>query len=240
MGDQVNGENSEQNTISINAKLSINDRLALVKAELSAALKLAQRNDDDCSLVAVSKTRTTDEIEQAIAAGHRVFGENRVQEAAEKWIDLKKEHSDICLHLIGPLQSNKVRQAVKLFDVIEVVDREKLAVALSRVMDEEQLFPKIYVQVNTGEEPQKAGVLPKELPDFLNKLRGEIGLQVEGLMCIPPQGEEPAMHFSLLKNLAEKHGIEKLSMGMSSDFDVAARLGATSVRVGTKIFGTRS
>ncbi|MCK5041987.1 MAG: YggS family pyridoxal phosphate-dependent enzyme [Sphingomonadales bacterium] len=214
-------------------------RLAVVKDMLLQAVQGVGRKGGDCTLVAVSKTRTVAEIKTAINAGQRVFGENRVQEAVDKWPDLKQEHGDITLHLIGPLQSNKVRAAVKLFDVIEVLDREKLARALHRVMEEEQVSPKIYVQVNTGEEEQKAGVLPSELGDFLNTVRDDIGLPVEGLMCIPPQGEEPAMHFALLKNLSQKFNVEKLSMGMSGDFDVAAKLGATSVRVGTKIFGAR-
>lgn len=220
-------------------KETIKDRLSQVNDELLAALKLANRADDECSLIAVSKTRTADEIKQAIAAGQNTFGENRVQEADQKWPEIKQENKDVKLHLIGPLQSNKARQAVNLFDAIETLDREKLATTLKRVMEEEQKFPKIYVQVNTGEEEQKSGVLPKDLTNFIKKVRDEIGLTIEGLMCIPPQDEEPAMHFYLLKNLAEQNNVEKLSMGMSGDFDVAAKLGATSVRVGTKIFGPR-
>ncbi len=225
-------KNKSENTVA--------GRLTVVKDMLLQAVQGVGRKNGDCTLVAVSKTRTVAEINDAINAGQRVFGENRVQEAVDKWPDLKQQHGDITLHLIGPLQSNKVRAAVKLFDVIEVLDREKLARALHRVMAEEQIFPKIYVQVNTGEEEQKAGVLPSELGAFLNTVRDDIGLSVEGLMCIPPQGEEPAMHFALLKNLSQKFNVEKLSMGMSSDFDVAAKLGATSVRVGTKIFGARN
>jgi hypothetical protein len=218
---------------------TIASNLSLVKGELAKALSTASRKQDACELIAVSKTRSADEIAEAIAAGQKTFGENKVQEADTKWPDIKEKHSNLSLHLIGPLQSNKVRQAVKLFDVIEVLDREKLAIALHRVMQGEQKFPKIYVQVNTGEEEQKAGVLPSNLGGFLKTVREDIGLSVEGLMCIPPQDEEPAMHFYLLKNLAQKFAVEKLSMGMSADFTVAAQLGATSVRVGTKIFGDR-
>ena len=218
---------------------TIKTSLSLVRSDLAKSLALAGRKTSDCILVAVSKNRTVDEIKEAIAAGQRVFGENRVQEAVEKWPDVKSKHSDVKLHLIGPLQNNKARQAVKLFDVIEVLDSKKLATTLKRVMEEEQVFPKIYIQVNAGEEEQKSGVLPKDLDAFIKTVCEGIGINIAGLMCIPPQNEEPAMHFLLLNNLAEKYGLKECSMGMSDDFDVAARLGATSVRVGTKIFGAR-
>lgn len=220
------------------AKKTTAERLNSVKEKLSLALKKANRKVGDCSLVAVSKTKGSTQIEEAIAAGQTVFGENRVQEASEKWPPLVEKHNNIKLRLIGPLQSNKVRVAVKLFDTIETLDREKLARTLARVMEEENKYPKIYIQVNTGEEPQKAGVAPAELEDFL-KTVNDMGIKVEGLMCIPPQTEEPAMHFALLKKLADRHQLSGVSMGMSKDYEVAAQLGATSVRVGTDIFGSR-
>ena len=223
-------ENSEQTTAG---------RLQEVNETLALALKKADRKKENCTLVAVSKTKTADEIKEAISAGQRVFGENRVQEAADKWPDILEGRGDISLHLIGPLQSNKARAAVNLFDVIETLDREKLARALARVMQEENKFPKIYVQVNTGEEDQKAGVKPSELGALLKILHDDIDIKIEGLMCIPPQNQEPSLHFALLKNLADKYNIKLLSMGMSSDFEIAAQLGATSVRVGTRIFGGR-
>lgn len=222
-----------------NKEQTVSGRLQEVSEALALALKKAGREKESCDLVAVSKTKTVGEIKEAISAGQRVFGENRVQEAADKWPDIIEGCDDISLHLIGPLQSNKARAAVNLFDVIETLDREKLARALARVMQEENKFPKIYVQVNTGEEVQKAGVKPSELGAFLKTLRDDIGLKIEGLMCIPPQSEEPSLHFALLKNLADKYNIKSLSMGMSSDFEIAAQLGATSVRVGTRIFGGR-
>jgi len=174
-----------------------------------------------------------------LEAGHRVFGENRVQEAQAKWPDLKAEFPEVRLHLIGPLQTNKVKDAVALFDVIESVDREKLARRLAAEMVTQGRSLKVFLQVNTGEEAQKSGVLPAEVDEFVNLCRDELGMDVLGLMAIPPQDEEPALHFALLAKLARRNGLSFLSMGMSADYDIAVQLGATHVRVGTAIFGAR-
>ena len=211
-----------------------------VLSRIALSAEKAKRSANDVTLIAVSKTFDGDHIRPVIQAGQRVFGENRVQEAQSKWPALREEFSDIVLHLIGPLQTNKVKDAVALFDVIETVDRPKLARALAKEMEKQQRFPKLFVQVNTGEEPQKAGILPGEADTFIAQCRDEIGLNVYGLMCIPPFDEEPSLHFSLLKKIAERNGIDQLSMGMSSDFDVAVEFGATYVRVGSAIFGART
>ena len=189
-------------------------------------------------LVAVSKSHDRRAVDEALVAGHRVFGENRVQEAEQKWPPLKKEYPDVELHLIGPLQTNKVKGAVRLFDVIQTLDRLKLAKALARAMKTAGRFPKLLVQVNTGEESQKSGVTPQELGAFLKECNN-LGLKIECVMCLPPADEEPAMHFALLKKLAQRFGLKELSMGMSQDYKTAAALGATHVRVGTAIFGPR-
>ena len=191
------------------------------------------------ALVAVSKRQPDDRIAAAFAAGHRLFGENRVQEAQQRWTERRREHPDLTLHLIGPLQTNKVAEAVALFDVIEVVDRPKLALALAREMARQDRRLSCYIQVNTGEEPQKSGILPDEADDFIAFCRDECGLDIVGLMCIPPQDEEPAMHFALLRGIAARNGLAGLSMGMSGDFEEAVAFGATSVRVGSAIFGAR-
>ncbi len=214
--------------------------LEAVKTQIQKAAKSCQRLPDDITLVAVSKMHGEAEIERVLNAGHRVFGENRVQEAQSKWPMLKEKHPDIELHLIGPLQTNKVRDAVALFDVIESVDRPKLARALAKEMTATDRHLPCFIQVNTGEEDQKAGVLPADVDDFVHLCRDELGLEIEGLMCIPPVDEEPALHFALLRKMAEKNGIKGLSMGMSGDFDAAIQLGATHVRVGTAIFGNRA
>jgi pyridoxal phosphate enzyme (YggS family) len=187
----------------------------------------------------VTKTVPASVIEQAIGAGQRVFGENRVQEAQAKWPALKERHPGIELHLIGPLQSNKAREAVQLFDVIETVDRPKLARSLAEEMARTGKRPRLFVQVNSGEEPQKAGVAPAETESFIALCRDTFGLSIDGLMCIPPFDEEPAMHFALLAKIAAKNGVKELSMGMSDDFFRAIPFGATYVRVGTAIFGER-
>ena len=192
------------------------------------------------SLVVVSKTQAASRVKTILQLGHRVFGENRVQEAQEKWPDLKLDYPGVELHLIGPLQSNKAGDAVAIFDVIETVDRDKIAAALVVEMKRQNRWPKLLVQVNTGAEKQKAGVDPAELPGFLNRLRNVHGLEAEGLMCIPPINDSPAKHFRQLKILAKAAGLKLLSMGMSSDFDVAIAQGATHVRVGSAIFGERS
>ena len=214
-------------------------RLNDVLARIGQSAEACGRPPDAVTLVAVSKTHPVDRIAAVIAAGHRVFGENRVQEALSKYPDLKAEQPDLRLHLIGPLQTNKARDAVRLFDVIETLDRPKLAHNLAREMDKQGRRPVCYIEVNTGEEPQKSGILPGETDAFVGLVRDELGLPVEGLMCIPPFDEEPAMHFALLRKLALRNGLPCLSMGMSADFEAAVRFGATHVRVGTAIFGPR-
>jgi len=214
-------------------------RLRLVEEEITLAARGTGRDPASVKLVAVTKTVPPDVIEQAIDAGQREFGENRVQEAHAKWPALKERHADIELHLIGPLQSNKVREAVALFDAIETVDRPKLARALAEEMARTGKHPRLFVQVNTGEEPQKAGVVPAEADEFVAFCREDLGLAIEGLMCVPPYDEEPAMHFALLAKIAARLGIKDLSMGMSGDFARAIQFGATYVRVGTAIFGAR-
>ena len=190
-------------------------------------------------LVAVSKTFDAPDIRPVLEAGQRVFGENRVQEAQGKWPELKADYPDVELHLIGPLQSNKAAEAVALFDVIETVDREKIAAALAAEMKKKGRTPKLFVQVNTGLEEQKAGIDPRETVAFVTRCRDVHGLSIEGLMCIPPFDENPGPHFALLKKLAAECGVEKLSMGMSGDYATAIAIGATHVRVGSAIFGTR-
>jgi PLP dependent protein len=217
----------------------VSERLALVRHEIALAAEAAGRAPHAVNLVAVTKTVAAPVIAEAIAAGQRCFGENRVQEAHAKWPALKERQADIELHLVGPLQTNKVREAVALFDVIETVDRPKLARALAEEMMRSGKRPRLFVQVNTGEEPQKAGVVPSEAETFIALCRDTFGLTIAGLMCIPPLDEEPAMHFALLAKIAEKAGVTELSMGMSGDFARAISFGATYVRIGTAIFGPR-
>jgi pyridoxal phosphate enzyme (YggS family) len=212
-------------------------RLRLVREEIALAAEAADRDPGAVNLIAVSKTVPAAVIEEAIEAGQHVFGENRVQEAYGKWPALRELHSDIELHLIGPLQSNKVREAIALFDVIETLDRPKLARALAEEMERQGTRPRLFVQVNTGEEEQKAGIAPDETAAFVALCRDTFNLEIDGLMCIPPYDEEPAMHFALLAKLAEELGLAELSMGMSGDFAKAVAFGATYVRVGTAIFG---
>ncbi|OYR21182.1 YggS family pyridoxal phosphate-dependent enzyme [Brucella thiophenivorans] len=218
----------------------IGANLNKVKAVIANAEEEANRDKGSVTLVAVSKTFEADEIRPALDAGQRVFGENRVQEAQGKWPQLREAYSGIELHLIGPLQSNKAADAVALFDVIETVDREKIAAALAVEIKKQVKNPKLYVQVNTGLEEQKAGIAPKEAVAFVERCRNEHGLTIEGLMCIPPADENPGPHFALLEKLARQAGVEKLSMGMSGDYETAVGFGATSVRVGSAIFGGRS
>jgi pyridoxal phosphate enzyme (YggS family) len=210
-----------------------------VRERLKAAAAKSGREASAVTLVAVSKTFGPEAITPIIAAGQRVFGENRVQEAWAKWPALKAAHPGLELHLVGPLQTNKVEQAVKLFDVIETIDREKLARAVAKEMTRQGRRPRLFIQVNTGEEPQKAGVGPRETDALVKLCRSELGLQIEGLMCVPPIEEEPALHFALLRKIAERNGLQGLSMGMSSDFETAIAFGATHVRVGSAIFGSR-
>lgn len=210
-----------------------------VLSRIHAAEDDGRRARGSVALVAVSKTFDAEAIRPVIAAGQRVFGENRVQESQGKWPELKAETPGIELHLIGPLQSNKAADAVALFDVIETIDREKIARAVAAEMERQDKPVRIYVQVNTGLEPQKAGIAPAEAAAFVAMCRDELGLSVEGLMCIPPAEENPGPHFALLAKLAAENGVEKLSMGMSGDFETAIAFGATSVRVGSAIFGLR-
>ena len=215
------------------------ERLADVTARIAQAAKAAGRAPPDVTLVAVSKTHGADKVRALLAAGHRVFGENRVQEAEDKFPALKAEFPDLELHLIGPLQTNKAREAVALFDVIQSVDRERLAVTLAKEMARANKRPVCFIQVNTGEEPQKAGVLPADTDAFVALCRDVHKLPVVGLMCIPPVDEEPALHFALLTKIAQRNGLAKVSMGMSADYETAVRLGATHVRVGSALFGAR-
>ncbi|CCM77845.1 YggS family pyridoxal phosphate-dependent enzyme [Rhizobium mesoamericanum] len=219
--------------------MELEERLNDVRSRISAAEQQGGRPNGSVQLVAVSKTFDADAIRPALQAGQRVFGENRIQESQGKWPELKSETSGIELHLIGPLQSNKAAEAVALFDVIETVDREKIARALADEMKRQAKTPRLYVQVNTGLEPQKAGIAPDDTVEFVAFCRDQLGLAIEGLMCIPPVDENPGPHFALLARLAKACGIEKLSMGMSGDYETAIAFGATSVRVGSAIFGTR-
>lgn len=216
------------------------ERLTAVLQKIAAAEEVREGDPGPVTLVAVSKTFDADAIRPVIAAGARVFGENKVQEAQEKWPALKAEYPDIELRLLGPLQSNKAKDAVALFDVIESVDREKIAAEISREIARQGRSPRLYVQVNTGREPQKAGIDPDEAIAFVARCRDVHGLTIEGLMCIPPAGEDPAPHFELLAALADKAGLARRSMGMSGDYEKAVIYGATSVRVGSAIFGART
>jgi PLP dependent protein len=214
--------------------------LATVQARIAAAAREAKRDPASVTLIAVSKTFEADDIRPVIAAGQRHFGENRIQEAKGKWPALRAETPDLVLHLIGPLQSNKAAEAVALFDVIHTIDRPKIAKAIADEMTRQKKPLQLFIQVNTGEEPQKAGILPRETAAFVRHCRDELKLPIHGLMCIPPVDEEPAVHFAFLAKLAKENSVNGLSMGMSSDFEAAVNLGATHVRVGSAIFGARS
>jgi pyridoxal phosphate enzyme (YggS family) len=219
--------------------MSAATNIATVLTRIAAAERQADRPVASVTLVAVSKTFDAGAIIPVIETGHRVFGENRVQEAQGKWPALKAQTPDLELHLIGPLQSNKTKEAVALFDVIETVDREKIAAELAREMTRQGRAPRLYIQVNTGQEEQKAGISPQDAVAFVERCRAVHGLAIEGLMCIPPAGENPGPHFALLAKIAHEARVEKLSMGMSGDYETAVAFGATSVRVGSAIFGTR-
>ena len=226
-----------ENSIEPTVSAEVAGNLQAISKRVTAA-----RSDNEGAgptLVAVSKRQPDDRIEAALATGHRVFGENRVQEAQERWTSRRDTYPELTLHLIGPLQTNKSADAVALFDVIEVVDRPKLARSLSAEMARQGRHLPCYVQVNTGEEDQKSGIWPEDADDFIALCRVECGLDIAGLMCIPPVDEEPAMHFALLRTIAERNGLSGLSMGMSGDYEEAVRFGATSVRVGSAIFGSR-
>ena len=215
------------------------DGLEAVRAEIVRACRDAGREADSVTLVAVSKMFDADAIEPVIAAGQRVFGENRVQEAKAKWPPLLSRHSGLQLHLVGPLQSNKARDAVALFDAIHSVDRESLAAALGKEIARQGRRPLLFAEVNIGAEPQKAGVAPQEVDAFLAACRERHGLEISGLMCIPPEGEAAAPYFALTAKIAKRNGLKLLSMGMSADFPTAIAFGATHIRVGTAIFGAR-
>jgi len=215
------------------------DELATVERDIVAACERARRDRASVTLIAVSKTFDADAIVPVIAAGQRVFGENRVQEAKTKWPPLMSAHAGLALHLIGPLQSNKAREAVALFDAIHSVDRPSICQALAKEIDSQNRRPELFVQVNTGEEPQKAGIAPHEADAFIANCRDSYGLSISGLMCIPPVDEAPAPHFALTAKIAARNGLKKLSMGMSADFAIAIQFGATHIRVGSAIFGHR-
>jgi len=220
-------------------ELPISEKRALILERMAEAAKRAERMDAQV-LVAVSKVQPDERIKQMLAAGHRVFGENRVQEAQKRWDETFAAYrDDIELRLIGPLQTNKAEDAVKLFDVIETLDREKLAKALVKAAEKIGRMPQLLVQVNTGEEAQKAGIAPRDLSEFLNLLKTTYNITPEGLMCIPPMSEAPSPHFWLLQKLAKEHGLKTISMGMSGDFETAIEMGATHIRVGSALFGER-
>lgn len=219
--------------------LMLDESFDLVKSQIIAAKQAAPGSAENVQLVAVSKQQPDEKITAALATGHRLFGENRVQEAKERWQERRADYPDLRLHLIGPLQSNKAADAVALFDVIESVDRPKIAAALAKEMRAQNRSLPCFVQVNTGEEPQKSGILPADAVAFVSQCRTEWDLDIQGLMCIPPQTEEPAMHFALLKKLAGQCDVPHLSMGMSADFEQAIAFGADYVRVGSGLFGAR-
>ena len=215
------------------------DNLRQVQESIRRSASDYDRDPSSITLVAVSKTFPAEAIDPVLAAGQRIFGENYVQEAKVKWPALRERYDGVELHMIGPLQSNKAREAVELFDAIHTLDRPSLAEALAKEIAKQGKQPRLLVQVNTGEEPQKGGVIPTEVDAFLEACRSQYGLEIEGLMCIPPEEDPPSPHFALLNTIARKHGLKTLSMGMSADFDAAIQLGATFVRVGSAIFGAR-
>jgi PLP dependent protein len=220
--------------------MSVLQQFLTVKSAVTTAATTAGRMADDVKLVAVSKTYDADHIRPVLEAGHRLFGENRVQEAKAKWPPLRAQFQGLELHLIGPLQSNKAAEAVQLFDAIQTVDRPKIAMALASEIKKQDKSPKLFVQVNTGREPQKAGIAPEDVAGFLKLMSDDLHLSVAGLMCIPPVEEPPQQHFKMLRELATRHGITELSMGMSSDYEAAIAEAATYVRVGSAIFGARN
>jgi pyridoxal phosphate enzyme (YggS family) len=231
--------NSAPQTPSQRSTRSIVDRLNGVRDEIAIAARAVAREPSSITLIAVSKGHGVADIAKVIAAGQRVFGENRVQEAQTKWPELRQRHPGLELHMIGPLQTNKVRDAIALFDVIQSLDRPKLADMLAAEFERSARRPGLFIQVNTGEELQKSGVLPKEAPAFIAYCRDEKKLPIRGLMGIPPADDDPALHFALLRELARKAGLTQLSMGMSADYPIGVRFGATHVRVGTAVFGAR-
>ena len=231
----MSDEISKTHSVIADNLAAIHDKIAVAEA----AYKTHTRLDRPVTLVAVSKRQPDDRIDAALVAGQRVFGENRVQEAQGRWVPRRVQHADLTLHLIGPLQTNKAADAVALFDVIEVVDRPKLAKALGDEMSRQNRHLECYIQVNTGKEVQKSGIAPEDADDFIAYCRDEAGLKITGLMCIPPIEEEAAMHFALLQTIAKRNDLSILSMGMSDDFEEAIAFGATAVRIGSAIFGAR-
>lgn len=221
-------------------QIDVAQNLQHVRGAMAKASVLGGRAADAVQLIAVSKSQPLERIEAALAAGQRVFGENYVQESAGRWPALRERFSDVAVHMIGPLQTNKARQAVELFDCIQSVDRFKLAAAIKKEFDRQERKIQLFAQINTGEEPQKAGILPAETDEFIHRCRVELGLEFAGLMAIPPAGEELALHAMLLEKYAKKHGIAAISIGMSNDFETACEFGATHVRVGSAIFGERA
>jgi pyridoxal phosphate enzyme (YggS family) len=219
---------------------NIENNIQSVRSKIEAAAKAAGRDPSSVKLIAVSKTKSLDDVQAALIAGQMRFGENRVQEAKGKFAALRDSYSDLELHLIGPLQTNKAEEAVRLFDVIETLDRPKLADAMASAVKKVDRAPVFYIEVNIGNEPQKAGIAPDEVGEFLDYCRSKCGLNVIGLMCIPPQHDDPEHHFKRMAALAIKHKLAHLSMGMSSDYEIAIKCGATDVRVGTAIFGARN
>ena len=215
------------------------DQFHAVQREIVRAARVSDRDPTKVELVVASKTQGAEQLTPILQAGHRTFGENRVQEATAKWSALKSAYPDVQLRLIGPLQSNKAKEAVAFFDVIETIDRPRLARAISDEIAKQGRSPKLYVEVNTGDEPQKAGVGPSEADAFIRQCREEFGLAISGLMCVPPVGEQASPHFALLSEIAKRNGISELSMGMTADYPLAIQLGATHVRVGSAIFGER-
>lgn len=220
-------------------RATVSANLAAVQANIARAAKDAGRELADVTLIAVSKVQPRERVEAALLAGHRIYGENRVQEAEERWPPFKERFPDVQLHLIGPLQTNKARAAVSLFDTIHTVDRPRLAKTLARLFDETGRRLPCYIEINTGAEPQKAGVLPDDADAFIKACVEDYELPVVGLMCIPPAGDVPAPHFAFLADIAARNGLKRLSMGMSADYEAAVQLRATDVRVGSSIFGTR-
>ncbi len=219
--------------------MTVRENLESIRRTIEKAARQSSRKPESVKLVAVSKTQPKEKILEALEAGQRLFGENRVQEAQTRWAAIKPLYPDLKLHLIGPLQTNKVKDAITLFDMIETVDREKLAAELSREMKKQGRTIPCLIQVNTGGEEQKAGIAPQSLPAFVNFCRNDCALDIRGLMCIPPVDDSPALHFAFLKKLAHENGLKELSMGMSADYEKAIPLGATYIRIGTAIFGQR-
>jgi len=215
------------------------ENLREITARITKAAKEAHRKPEDIALIAITKRQSEDRVTALLNAGQRIFGENRLQEAEERWAARRATQSDLALHMVGSLQSNKVEDAMKLFDAVHSLDRPKLARKFAEHANKLGHCPELFIQVNTGEEPQKSGILPEELDDFVRLCRDDLSLPIVGLMCLPPQREEPALHFALLQKFAKAHGLKKLSMGMSSDFETAIAFGATHLRLGTVLLGPR-